>query len=81
VLLRSKKETSSAKRLASLLESPPFTLISDKVNIDKKKLVPLDGDITKPGLGLSITERQIIINNVSIVFHCAANVRFDNPLK
>jgi len=80
-LLRSKKETSSAQRLASVLESPPFTFISDKVNIDKKKIVALDGDITKPKLGLSLTEQQLIIDNVSVVFHCAACVKFNAPLK
>jgi len=79
--LRSKKDTSSAERLESLLESPPFTFISDEVKIDKKKIVSLDGDITKPELGLSSTERQLIIDNVSVVFHCAACVRFDSPLK
>jgi len=81
VLLRSKNEISSAKRLALLLESPPFTFITDKVNIDKKKIISLDGDIIKPELGLSKTERQLIIDNVSVVFHCAACVKFNAPLK
>jgi len=81
VLVRSKKDTSSAKRLESLLESPPFTFISDEVKIDKNKIVLLDGDITKPELGLSPTERQLVIDNVSIVFHCAACVKFDAPLQ
>lgn len=26
-------------------------------------------------------DKNELINNVSIVFHCAANVRFDQPLK
>jgi len=81
VLLRSKKGTESYKRLASLLESPPFTFISDQINVDKKKIVSLDGDITKPELGLSTTERQLIIENVSVVFHCAACIKFNAPLK
>jgi len=81
VLLRSKKETSSADRLASLLESPPFTFISNEVNIDKKKIVSLDGDIIKPELGLSPTDQQLIIDNVSVVFHCAACIKFNAPLK
>jgi fatty acyl-CoA reductase len=79
--LRSKKDVSSSKRLASLLECPPFTFISDEVKIDKKKIVSLDGDIIKPELGLSSTDRQLVIDNVSVVFHCAASVRFNAPLK
>ena len=49
--------------------------------ISKKNIVSLDGDITKPELGLSETERELVIDNVSVVFHCAASVKFDAPLK
>lgn len=34
-----------------------------------------------PGLGLTLTDRQTLISNVSIVFHAAATVRFDEKLK
>jgi hypothetical protein len=33
------------------------------------------------GLGLQSVDRQILIENISIVFHAAANVRFDDDLK
>jgi Putative dehydrogenase domain of multifunctional non-ribosomal peptide synthetases and related enzymes len=33
------------------------------------------------GLGLSEADRRMLEENVSIVFHCAASVRFDDPLK
>jgi fatty acyl-CoA reductase len=33
------------------------------------------------GLGLSSSDRQMLEENVSVVFHCAATIRFDDPLK
>ena len=46
-----------------------------------KKIVPLTGDCAEIGLGLSATDRKILEETVSIVFHAAATVRFDDPLK
>ncbi|EFN63046.1 Fatty acyl-CoA reductase 1, partial [Camponotus floridanus] len=46
-----------------------------------KKLIPLKGDIKIEGLGLSSVDRNTLIERVSIIFHVAANVRFDNTLK
>lgn len=41
----------------------------------------MEGDINVEGLGLSIADRDILIEKTSIIFHLAANVRFDNTLK
>ena len=46
-----------------------------------RKIVPLTDDCAEIGLGLSATDRQILEETVSIVFHAAATVRFDDPLK
>jgi fatty acyl-CoA reductase len=43
--------------------------------------VPLIGDCAEIGLGLSATDRQMLEETVSIVFHVAATVRFNDPLK
>jgi fatty acyl-CoA reductase len=45
------------------------------------KLVAIQGDITIPGLGISETDLNSLISDVSIVFHSAATVKFDEPLK
>lgn len=34
-----------------------------------------------PDLGISHEDRNLIINNVSIIYHCAATIRFDEALK
>jgi fatty acyl-CoA reductase len=41
----------------------------------------LSGDCAELGLGLSASARQLLEETVSVVFHAAANVRFDDPLK
>ena len=45
------------------------------------KLVALEGDVSLPNFGLSTEDLQLLIDNVSIVFHSAATVRFDQDLK
>lgn len=47
--------------------------------LDKIKTVK--GDVTIDGLGLSENDANEIAEKVSMIFHCAANVRFDQPLK
>jgi alcohol-forming fatty acyl-CoA reductase len=45
------------------------------------KLVPVEGDITLPGLGLSPVDVEILKQSVSVVFHLAARIKFDRNLK
>ena len=46
-----------------------------------RKIVPLTGDCEEIGLGLSTTDRKILEETVSVVFHAAATIRFDATLK
>ena len=46
-----------------------------------KKLLPIQGDITLPGLGISTADVATLTASVSVVFHAAAIVKFDDPLK
>ena len=45
------------------------------------KVVAIPGDILHDGLGISQSDGDVLKNNVSVVFHVAATVRFDEPLK
>lgn len=45
------------------------------------KLVSVSGDITQPVLGLTEEDQRTLQANVSIVFHSAATVKFDEPLR
>jgi thioester reductase-like protein len=46
-----------------------------------RKIIFINGDICIDGLGLTDTDEQMLIDEVNVVFHCAANVRFNDPLK
>jgi fatty acyl-CoA reductase len=47
----------------------------------KSKLVAIQGDLAEPDMGISSEDKEILVKNVNIVFHSAATVRFDEPLK
>lgn len=46
-----------------------------------KKIQFIKGDILEDNLGIGNDDRDHLISNIDIVFHCAANVRFDQPLR
>jgi nucleoside-diphosphate-sugar epimerase len=46
----------------------------------REKVLAVEGDCSEPGLGLSPSDRQRIVNHIDIVFHAAATVRFDEKL-
>jgi fatty acyl-CoA reductase len=46
-----------------------------------RKLVAIAGDVSAVNLGLSPADRQLLADRVSIVFHAAATIRFDAPIK
>jgi fatty acyl-CoA reductase len=45
------------------------------------KVVPVCGDITLHELGISPADQKILADSVSVVFHSAATVKFDEALK
>lgn len=45
------------------------------------KLVPIAGDMSLSSLGVSPSDIKMLSDNVSIVFHSAATVKFDEALK
>lgn len=46
-----------------------------------KKLIPLQGDVTMEGLGLTEEGKKRLINDTSIVFHGAATLKLESNLK
>lgn len=45
------------------------------------KIVVIKGDVTIDNLDLSSNDENELIENVNLIFHCAANVRFDLSLR
>lgn len=60
-----------------------FDSLKDTRGLDTmlKQCHVIAGDVTIPELGISKEDQQLLANEVTIVYHCAATVRFDETLK
>jgi fatty acyl-CoA reductase len=50
-------------------------------NSTERKVSLIQGDLTQTGLGMSAQSRDELCREVSIVFHAAATIRFNEDLK
>ncbi|XP_013200503.2 putative fatty acyl-CoA reductase CG5065 [Amyelois transitella] len=80
LLVRHKKEVTPERRLQQLIESPVFDPIRASNPSQLDKLSMLAGDITRPDLGMT-QESLMRLQEVSIVFHSAATLKFDEAMK
>lgn len=81
VLARSKKEKSATDRLHDLYSGPLFVLLRKIDPNYMQRVRAIEGNTRELNVGLSDVIRQEIIENVDIILHAAADVRFDNTLK
>ncbi|KAL0280988.1 UNVERIFIED_CONTAM: hypothetical protein PYX00_002124 [Menopon gallinae] len=83
LLMRVKKGKDPKERIQEVFASPLFDKLRELHgnDITTKKLTAVSGDVTLPELGLSAEDRQMLIENVNFVYHMAATIRFDEPLK
>ncbi len=58
-----------------------FETVSQYCPEFRSKVEAIQGDLVEPNMGISDEDEKILINSVNIVFHSAATVRFDEPLK
>lgn len=81
VLVREKKGKKGSDRVAEFTNLPLFQrIVSEKPEV-LEKLVHVYGDIRSVNLGLSKDDMERVISETSIVFHLAATVNFEAPLK
>lgn len=71
---------SGNERMMDMLSKQPFTTRLKK-DFLLSKLVAIESDISEPNLNLNESDTQILIKNVSIVFHVAASVKFEAPVE
>lgn len=81
VLLRPKEGQDPRQRLDQLLTCQVFAKLKMEQPSLLTKIVPIRGDISLPNLGISQSDTNILVKHASVVFHSAATVRFDEPLK
>lgn len=73
-IIRNKINLNGKKRLNSLIEYY-FPKDEKILNLINERVIVLDGDITKPKLGLEDSQYYYLKNNVNTVINSAANVR------
>ncbi|EPB79481.1 NAD-binding protein [Ancylostoma ceylanicum] len=81
LLIRPAKGMSPKERLEKVLKDPLFNRIREHKPHMFSKLVPISGDLMEDNLGLNQHDMQNICDEVSIVIHSAATVKFDEQLK
>ncbi|KAG7214161.1 hypothetical protein KM043_001510 [Ampulex compressa] len=81
LLMRPKKGQDVKRRLEELLSAPLFEKLRREAPQELSKIVPIAGDVTLPMLGISDKDQIILRDRVSVVFHSAATVKFDEALK
>ncbi|XP_055697097.1 putative fatty acyl-CoA reductase CG5065 [Phlebotomus papatasi] len=81
VLIRPKRGQEVKARLNDLLGAPLFDTLRRERPNDLNKVIPICGDITSEKLGISENDQALLCRTVSIVFHSAATVKFDEKLK
>jgi len=81
LLIRPKRGVQTVKRLEELLASRMFQSLRETQPALLNKVEAICGDITDPGLGISPQDEALLVDEVSVVFHSAATVKFDEELK
>nr|CAH7741189.1 unnamed protein product [Callosobruchus chinensis] len=83
VLIRQKKDQEPSKRLLEYLKNPIFDKIHSLPDSASRfqKLHYVSGDVTRTDCALSDVDIAALSEKITIVFHMAACVRFDQPLK
>ncbi|XP_074041929.1 putative fatty acyl-CoA reductase CG5065 isoform X3 [Leptinotarsa decemlineata] len=81
MVLRPKRNRSIEERIRDLTNVPLFDELRKQNEHFLNKIIPVNGDIKEVNLGISEEDRKSLIENVNIVYHSAASVRFDDHLK
>ncbi|VVC26724.1 Male sterility, NAD-binding,NAD(P)-binding domain,Fatty acyl-CoA reductase, C-terminal [Cinara cedri] len=81
IIVRNKKEFTAEQRAENIYKETIFDCLREKKPNFMNHIKVIDGYLEGPDLGISSTDREWIIENVNFVFHCAATVRFNEPLE
>ncbi|XP_011875154.1 PREDICTED: fatty acyl-CoA reductase 1-like [Vollenhovia emeryi] len=81
LLMRPSNKISTVEKFEKMLRSPLFDRLRDERPSSFNKLIPIPGDSSEEGLGLSPADRQTLIERVTIVVHNSASVKFNDTIK
>uniref|UniRef100_A0A3B3XH87 Fatty acyl-CoA reductase n=1 Tax=Poecilia mexicana TaxID=48701 RepID=A0A3B3XH87_9TELE len=81
VMVRSKAGQSPQARVADMINCKLFEKLQAEQPDFAEKITAVNSDLTVLELDLSKEDQSILVENINIVFHCAATIRFNEPLK
>lgn len=81
LLLRPKRGMNPQERLEKLLKADLFRIVREQNPSYHEKITVVYGDIENPNLGVGDHDLEILKEKVSIIFHSAARVRYDDHLR
>ncbi|XP_040063608.1 putative fatty acyl-CoA reductase CG5065 [Ixodes scapularis] len=81
LLIRPKRDVSPAGRLEFILRLACFERLRQEYPSSLNKLSVVEGDVREEKLGLKSSDYELLASEVSIVFHAAATVRFNDSLR
>ncbi|GMR46956.1 hypothetical protein PMAYCL1PPCAC_17151 [Pristionchus mayeri] len=81
ILVRAAKGKSAQQRWAEISHSVLFNNVRARCPWALDKVVPVEGDITIDDMGLSSENLKAVLEETSVVLHCAATVRFNDTLR
>uniref|UniRef100_A0A2M4AKH7 Fatty acyl-CoA reductase n=1 Tax=Anopheles triannulatus TaxID=58253 RepID=A0A2M4AKH7_9DIPT len=80
VLMRAKRGKTLEERLKTITDELLFSVLKRENEAALAKICPVEGDCTRLKLGMSVDTLERL-QNVQFVFHVAASVRFNDPLR
>ncbi|KAK4877502.1 hypothetical protein RN001_010008 [Aquatica leii] len=81
ILIRSKRGRSPTERIEDMWKLPMFERLRKYDPEAIKKIIPIHGDCLTEKLGLTETDRKLLVENVTVLFHCAATLKLEAKLK
>ncbi|GLD48333.1 fatty acyl-CoA reductase 1-like protein, partial [Lates japonicus] len=81
ILVRPKAGQSMQQRVSDMMKCKLFDRVREDNPDFHQKIVPISSELMQPGLAISPEDVEKLTACINIVFHCAATIRFDEPLK
>ncbi|KAM9771653.1 fatty acyl-CoA reductase 1 [Syngnathus typhle] len=81
LLVRPKAGQSMQERVDDMMKCKLFDRVREDDADFHRKVIGVSSEMTQPGLAISPEDADKLAACVNVVFHCAATIRFDEPLK
>ncbi|XP_045928246.1 fatty acyl-CoA reductase 1 isoform X3 [Micropterus dolomieu] len=81
LLVRPKAGQSMQQRVSDMMACKLFDRVREDNPDFHQKIIPISSELTQPGLAISPEDVEKLTSCIDVIFHCAATIRFDEPLK